>query len=41
MHTGRNVSERNFNKLKNSPICRNNLHKRLSLYKEKVADDKT
>ena len=40
MHAGRNFTERNFSKLKNSPICGNKLHKRLSLNKETVADDK-
>ena len=40
MHTGRNFSERNFGKLKNSSICGNKLHKRLSLSKETVTDEK-
>ena len=40
MHPGRNFSERNFGKLENFPICGNKLHKRLSLSKKTVADDK-
>ena len=40
IHTGRNLSERNFGKLKNSQICGNEPHKRLSLSKKTVADDK-
>ena len=40
MHTGKNFSERNFGKLKNSQICGYKLHKRLSLSKKTVADDK-
>ena len=41
MQTGKNVGERNFSKLKNFQISGNNLHKRLSLRKDTVADDKT
>ena len=39
MHSGRNFSERNFGKLKNSSICGNKLRQRLSLSKEAEADD--
>ena len=40
IHTGKNFSERNFGKLKNSQICGNKLHKMLNLSKKTVADDK-
>ena len=40
MHRGRNFSEGKFGKLKNFPAFGNKLHKRLSLSKETVADDK-
>ena len=39
MHTGKNFSDRNFDKLKNTQTCGNKLHKSPGLSKETVADD--
>ena len=40
MYTGKNFVEINFDKSKVSQICGNKLHKRLSLSKKTVVDDK-
>ena len=40
MHTGKSFSKRHFGKLRNSQICGSKLHKRLSLRKDAVDDDK-